>query len=80
MEIEEAVVRNVVSKCLLKDLEVLIRKWGCFSEKEIKQIDFTAVKKVIASQIFQLCKVSTLISTQLNCTTTDRRLKDAIIA
>ncbi|KAK7115152.1 centromere protein N-like isoform X1 [Littorina saxatilis] len=54
--VEKSVIRSVLSKSLSRDIETLVRKWGCFSESDIQKLNFRATKSAIASQIFELCK------------------------
>ncbi|KAK7504582.1 hypothetical protein BaRGS_00004068 [Batillaria attramentaria] len=56
MEVEKAVVKSVISKCRIRDIELLLRKWGWFSDEDIKKLNFKATKKEIASQIVGLCQ------------------------
>ena len=58
MSDEEAIVNSVVSRCLSKDVQKLIRHWGWLSEKDMKTIPFQSTKRTVAAQISKICLVS----------------------
>ena len=57
MEVEKAIIRSVLFRCRSRDIETLIKKWGWFSDENLRRLNLRATKSTIASQMFQLCQV-----------------------